>query len=783
MSALSEPDALVGSLLGKVYRVVEPIGVGGMAIVYLVEHQTLLKRFAAKVLSPELASSLEARARFIQEAHAASALDHENIVSISDFGTTHDQRPFFVMELLRGKTLDRRLTDGTMTIEEVVAVAVPVARALSHAHAEGIVHLDVKPENIFLVQRSRGRWGVKVVDFGIAKTPLNPRLNKLGETAGSPMFMAPEVCRGDDDVDQRADVYSFGIMLYLMLCGRLPFVDDSAQRVLQMQLIELPPPPNEVNTQLSPEIAMVIERALAKDRADRYASMEALLSDLAAALPPGADRLLIEAQSGAAVQDTPFSGSLSISRPGSQPRAASTVSPITPLPRRKRSGALVLLAVAVVGLIGLLTWRQVVDPGSSRSASRTADSRTASMAAVAPAPAEELAAAAKPTDSKGTDDSAAQPTAAQPNAAQPNAAQPNAAQPSATPPSATPTSANPPSATPPSASPTSADPTSATPTSATPTSATSTSATPTSATPSTTPTSADPTNATLSAATTSADATSATPPNAQAPAVAAATAPDGSDGDQREALAEVARAEPEPGREIGTPPASVVERSKAPAASTKKPPVRSKPAPRPVLRPATTKPIKRPPVVAAATAAPAPTAAPPPPPVEEVQGPQTPAGSPIETEVQPEPPAPPPPPPEPAAAPPPVAPALAVVKPPAKPTPPAPGSLDATPSVASLEVKGSLSPAIVRRSLERTLSSLRGCYRTAARAVKATPAVELRLSFEIDENSLATQVATSGANFGSLSRCAAGVAGQIRTQEAPDVGTAQVTAVIRFRPS
>src|SRR5262245_39970976 len=119
MSALSEPDALVGSLLGKVYRVVEPIGFGGMAVVYLVEHQTLLKRFAAKVLSPELASSLEARARFIQEAHAASALDHENIVSISDFGTTNDQRPFFVMELLRGKTLDRRLGDGTMTIEEV----------------------------------------------------------------------------------------------------------------------------------------------------------------------------------------------------------------------------------------------------------------------------------------------------------------------------------------------------------------------------------------------------------------------------------------------------------------------------------------------------------------------------------------------------------------------------------------------------------------------------------------------------------------------------------------
>src|SRR5262245_21523333 len=139
MSAVSErPDALVGTLLGKVYRVLEPIGIGGMAVVYLVEHQTLLKRFAAKVLSADLASSLEARARFMQEAHAASQLDHENIVSISDFGVTGDHRPFFVMELLRGQTLDQRLAEGAMTIEEVVAVAGPGGRALGTRPGRGI---------------------------------------------------------------------------------------------------------------------------------------------------------------------------------------------------------------------------------------------------------------------------------------------------------------------------------------------------------------------------------------------------------------------------------------------------------------------------------------------------------------------------------------------------------------------------------------------------------------------------------------------------------------------
>src|ERR1051325_6881923 len=292
-------DPLVGSMLGKDYRVIEPIGFGGMAVVYLVEHQTLRKRFAAKVLSVELAANLEARARFNQEAHAAAQLDHENIVTISDFGSTADQRPFFVMELLRGQTLDQRVAEGPMSIEEIVAVAVPVARALAHAHAEGIIHRDVKPENVFLVQRSQGRFGVKVVDFGIAKTPVKSRLTKMGETLGSPMFMSPEACRGDD-FDPRADLCSFGVLLYLMLCGRVPFEDDSLLKVLQMQVSEPLPPPRSVNPALSPELAAVLERALAKDPDARYISIEALLLDLEAAVPPGADRLLIEAQTGGA---------------------------------------------------------------------------------------------------------------------------------------------------------------------------------------------------------------------------------------------------------------------------------------------------------------------------------------------------------------------------------------------------------------------------------------------------------------------------------------------------
>jgi eukaryotic-like serine/threonine-protein kinase len=683
-------DPLIGSMLGKDYHVLEPIGEGGMAVVYLVEHQTLLKRFAAKVLSPALASSLEARARFTQEAHASSQLDHENIVSITDFGVTQDQRPFFVMELLRGQTLDRRLADGPMSIEEIVAVSVPVARALAHAHAEGIVHLDVKPENIFLVQRSQGRLGVKVVDFGIAKTPHGPELTRPGEANGSPLYMAPETCRGDDDIDLRADVYSFGIVLYLMLCGRLPFVDDNLQRVLQMQLAELPVSPREVNAEITPELAAVVERALAKQRDDRYLSMEAMLRDFEAALPPGADRLLIEAQSGARVHDTPFAGAMAIGRQDSQrtPRAStpppiaesssspgaalpseaswsppSTASASRPspasasqpgvtssrrmtVPQRRRVPIAVASVVAIASaLLGVLIWRQLrTAPIASEVAGPDSPPTNLAVRPTTPVAAPLSGVAAVPPPSEGV----APPAAPVPPASDHLVAAAGEPEP------ATPDIAQPGAAT------------------------------------------AEPVPE---------------PPKRESPVVA-----------KRVAVRPKSASQREPSRPVNHAAVSA-------AAAVAPPP--SAPAPQ---SPATE------PVASAGTV--------PPPPADLGHAPTTGA----------EPPA------------------------PVKPAPPPPGTLDATPSIATLEVKGSLSSAIVRRSVERTLSSLQGCYRTAARAGGTTPAIDLQLTFEIDENRLAVNVAAGGASFGSLGSCATAVARQIRTKEAPDVGTAEVAVVIRFRP-
>ena len=674
-------DPLIGSTLGKNYRVIERIGTGGMAAVYLVEHQTLLKRFAAKVLSSDLASSLEARARFTQEAHAASQLDHENIVTISDFGVTADQRPFFVMELLRGQTLDQRLGAGPISIEEVVAIAVPVARALAHAHHEGIVHRDVKPENIFLTQRSQGRWGVKVVDFGIAKTPINPKLTNMNETLGSPLFMAPEMIRGEDDaVDRRTDVYSFGVLLYLMLCGRVPFFDENMLKVMQMHLSAPVPPPRSVNPELPLELADIVDRALAKHPDDRYPSMEALLIELEAALPAGSDRLLIEAQSGTAVHDTPFAGALAMTltgpRPIARPQSPRPSAVLPTAPRRSRMPVALVLGGVAAALVAAGAWYQLVGRSAGRNDKGDRSDKGDDLSALLTRPAEAAAPRSEVASAPLVVEAARAAPPAPPTAASASTALPAAAAPAS--------------------------------------------------------------EGTGSPA---------------APEVAAEGAADPAPAAIAQVAAPVA-VRPGPGRPVPItkkpPPARpVIRRGAKPRAGA----APELPAAAPQL------------AVAGPAAGGSPAGA-----GEPGAAASPPAGEP-ERAAPPLPmPAPtaPPPPPPPAPAAPPVA---------------APRSLDAVPEIASFELQGSLATSVARRSVERVLPALRACYAAAARADRTAPAIDLRLSFEIDENSLATHVATGDVRFGSLGRCAAGVASQIRTPQAPDVGTAHVVVVIKFHPS
>jgi serine/threonine protein kinase len=665
MAASALTSSLVGSLLGKDYRVLEELGRGGMAVVYLVEHQTLHKRFAAKVLSDDHASNQEARARFEQEAHAASHLDHENIVTISDFGITQDQRPFYVMELLRGRTLMDRIESGPMTLEEVVAVSVPVARALAHAHAEGVVHRDVKPENVFLVQRSQGRWGVKVLDFGIAKVTTNPALTKMGQALGSPMFMAPEACRGDD-VDQRADLYSFGVLLFLMLTGRVPYSDPTLLKVLQMQVSSPIPSMREINPSISPEIEAVVTRALAKNPEDRYPTMDALLFDLQAVLPEGADALLIQAQFGTSLHDTPFPGqSLRMMALSSQrlmvgdkdasaalassqrlmvgDKDASAALNTTPAkfpsapPKRGRGmivGVLVVLLLAAGGAGAYLWQRQAV--------------------------ATEVAAATPPPTP------VPDPT------------------PAPTPPPEQPPVPTNPRRVGPDPSVVLSDPT---------------------------PIPSDPTPVpTVATPTVPAVVPNKTPPAPRPPVVA------------------VKRPNPPT---VTTAKVTTPETPKS-GSATKEPP---KPAivETPVV-------VKDPP--------------PPTPKDPPASGSATPAVIAPKT-------------------PPPVAPVVVDT-----------GTMDATPTITSMDVHGPLPSSVVQRGVERILPALRTCYRNAAKTNKKTPLLMVSLSFEIDENSAATSVsAATGTGFGTLHGCVRGAVSRLQTQQAPDVGTVQVVLAITFRPT
>jgi eukaryotic-like serine/threonine-protein kinase len=264
---------------------------------------------------------------------------------------------------------------------------------------------------VFLVQRSQGRFGVKVVDFGIAKTPINTRLTKMGETLGSPMFMSPEACRGDD-VDHRADLYSFGVVLYLMLCGRVPFANENLLKVLQMQVAEPLPPPRAVNPELSPQLAAVLERALAKDPDARYVSIDALLIDLEAAVPPGSDRLLIETQTGGASSfrmstiagqtGQRIADSQQLSRVVSQPLPSQASRPfaaiassgaMTAVPRRRRLWA--LIAVPLLGVTAYSGWlalggglhRETPPRAASSASSAASPGPTAPAPSAATAPA------------------------------------------------------------------------------------------------------------------------------------------------------------------------------------------------------------------------------------------------------------------------------------------------------------------------------------------------------------------------------------------------------------
>jgi serine/threonine-protein kinase len=283
-------DLPAGHVLSKRYRIVRKIDSGGMGTVYLVEHVSIQKPFAAKVLSPRLARQGDTAARFLQEARVASRIGHDNVVDISDFGETEDGLVFFVMEYLEGTDIDAAVrAGGPLPWARVRPIMLQIVSALGAAHDKGIIHRDVKPANVFLCSR-RGRSDfVKILDFGIAKvldsTDDNEVItNRELEVLGTPSYMAPEQSRGEE-VDGRTDIYACGCLLYYLLTGSPPFRAGTQFGILMKQVMEAPPPPSTKLPPgtLSPQVDDLVLKALAKHPNDRWQTMNELAAAIAAA--------------------------------------------------------------------------------------------------------------------------------------------------------------------------------------------------------------------------------------------------------------------------------------------------------------------------------------------------------------------------------------------------------------------------------------------------------------------------------------------------------------------
>jgi putative nucleotidyltransferase with HDIG domain len=269
---------VIGAHIGN-YRIVTELGGGAMGEVYFAEHAMMGRRAAVKIIREELSGNAEMVQRFINEARLVNRIGHPNIVEITDFGQI-GSRYYIMMELLEGETLEERLErEHVLDEPSAVRIALQVTDALRAAHQLSVVHRDLKPENIYLISRPPHNDVVKVLDFGIAKlmhsTSHTVNTTVPGAILGTPHYMSPEQCQGDEQLDHRSDVYSMGLVLYRMLTGTLPFQGDSVVDIMSAQIGQAAVPPRMVRPEISTRIEALILRAIEKRPDDRFPDMQA----------------------------------------------------------------------------------------------------------------------------------------------------------------------------------------------------------------------------------------------------------------------------------------------------------------------------------------------------------------------------------------------------------------------------------------------------------------------------------------------------------------------------
>jgi serine/threonine protein kinase len=286
-ASIERPDSLIGQVLDDRYRVDRLIGKGGMGSVYLAEHVMLRRKVAIKTLHPGLSTTSELITRFHHEALAAAAIGNAHVVSVTDMGRLPNGVFYSVLEYLEGADLAWVLaSQGPLSVARTLHLALQLCEALSAVHAAGIVHRDLKPENLFLIERDQQADFLKILDFGICKfhdrSAAGPRLTETGVAIGTPHFMAPEQIEASSKLDHRADLYAVGAIVFFMLTGRAPFDAGSVLGLFNRICREPPPDLATERTDVSPALAAIVTRALAKRPDDRFADA----AQLAAALDP-----------------------------------------------------------------------------------------------------------------------------------------------------------------------------------------------------------------------------------------------------------------------------------------------------------------------------------------------------------------------------------------------------------------------------------------------------------------------------------------------------------------
>ena len=432
---------IAGWMAGE-YRLGRKLGEGGFGAVYEAVHPLLKRRAAVKVLHRIAGADSDAVLRFVAEARAVNQIRNRHIIDIFSFGKLSDGRHFYVMDLLEGEPLDRYIArEGRCSVETAVQLLRPIAEALDAAHAAGVVHRDLKPQNIYLIWDAAGETVPKLLDFGMAKLlGESPVHTVSGTPLGTPLYMSPEQARGDL-VDGRSDVYALGVLCHELLTGRLPITGENTIGVLMAHIIQAPPRVSEVCPDLSPELDAPVLRMLEKKPEMRPASASEALAELSRAAEragsvvpsgpprlsrpvPGPESLRDHSRESADTTLQPFSpggsgfSDLTFDRSPS-PRSAAT---LADRPRSRWPLWALLVAVGAGTTVWLThSWHDAA-PVSSPSASPPLN--MAARPSVAPGAA---AAAAAPTPSLASPNVAAPPPSADAIPTKPSKRPPSAA--------------------------------------------------------------------------------------------------------------------------------------------------------------------------------------------------------------------------------------------------------------------------------------------------------------------------------------------------------------------